>query len=863
MAQTLNVIDISKWQDPEALDWQAIVDAGVKAVIIQLSHGLEYEDKAKEHIAKAEQYGLIWHGYHYYQGNAGEVEFSVSNAKSLGLADNAYMFWDVEGDIGGDWQAQFYDFRAAWLQANWNVGLYLSAYPYSQRFDNTQIVNDGVYRWIASYGTEPANYDIWQMSGEGGGGIGSYVKDIDKDYDKVGALLKDYVVPIDPVEPAPYDPDTPEDGAKVGFGVDSSGLGGGRSFGYSTDGKNFYAAITPYGHIFRQGDGDRMWKLIEPYIKYPDTSTFITNDTMSNYVLTQLKSYAKIDQIPDLTDYAKLEDIPEIDLSDYVKTEQLANYAKASDIPDTSLFITKTALIPYALKTDVPDVSAFITNESLKPYATSKYVLTQLKSYALVNDIPDVSSFITSEALTPYALKTDIPSLTDYARLEDIPDLSPYAKTADIAKTYATIASLTAYGKVKTVNSITPDSAGNVAISIPSLTGYAKLTDIPSLATYATQSWVSQQGYAKQASLSNYVLSTDLTTQLNDISVGGTNLIVHNGETKDKYLDQTGAVASSSNSANLMTDYISVAAGEKLTFHKDSGSQYYWRWNWYDADKKYISRKADQSDLFIWTVPANTHYLWVSYPNIGNMKLERGTMATDWSPAPKDKADDSAVVHQTGDETITGTKSFTGTINVNASALSTTNGFQKLIQAASMTDGGYVAVGNAGSDVGYVELGTIDDGNTTVYVRKRNGSNAILAEAKLLDSGNNTSFPGTVSSNGKVLATQDYVSGGYQVKRIVDTRKANNNPSWYIDNHPQESWREFKNASDVGITTAMLPPGISLGFVSLTTDTPWNTSSGGYPTQIARFTQSSRPVELHRVGISDTAWSTWELITSW
>ena len=32
--------------------------------------------------------------------------------------------------------------------------------------------------------------------------------------------------------------------------------------------------------------------------------------------------------------------------------------------------------------------------------------------------------------------------------------------------------------------------------------------------------------------------------------------------------------------------------------------------------------------------------------------------ATDWSPAPEDKADDSKVVHKTGDEEISGSKTF-------------------------------------------------------------------------------------------------------------------------------------------------------------------------------------------------------------
>lgn len=53
-------------------------------------------------------------------------------------------------------------------------------------------------------------------------------------------------------------------GAFVGVGKDTSGLGGGRSFGYSTNGQDFYAVITPKGLVFRQIDALRMWRLLKP-----------------------------------------------------------------------------------------------------------------------------------------------------------------------------------------------------------------------------------------------------------------------------------------------------------------------------------------------------------------------------------------------------------------------------------------------------------------------------------------------------------------------------------------------------------------------------------------------------------------------
>ena len=69
------------------------------------------------------------------------------------------------------------------------------------------------------------------------------------------AMMRDYTnVDISGVGP----------GAFVGVGKDTSGLGGGRSFGYSTNGQDFYSVITPKGLVFRQIDALRMWRLLKP-----------------------------------------------------------------------------------------------------------------------------------------------------------------------------------------------------------------------------------------------------------------------------------------------------------------------------------------------------------------------------------------------------------------------------------------------------------------------------------------------------------------------------------------------------------------------------------------------------------------------
>lgn len=93
--------------------------------------------------------------------------------------------------------------------------------------------------------------------------------------------------------------------------------------------------------------------------------------------------------------------------------------------------------------------------------------------------------------------------------------------------------------------------------------------------------------------------------------------------------------------------------------------------------------------------------------------------------------------------TITGSLNVSDTITVTGVG-EHANAFKKLIQADTVTDGGYIAVGNNGSDKGYVEIGTIDDPDAAICARKRNAANTVIEEAYILGSDGNTSFPKSV-----------------------------------------------------------------------------------------------------------------------
>ena len=254
-----NVIDISEYQDPAKFDYQAAKSNGIKAVIIRLSVGNRRDNHAAEHIANCKKYGLKWHGYHYWYNLSGEAAFAVSDAQSLGLTSSQYFFLDMEDkSLSSDWSVQFESFRSA-VGSKYKIGLYCSDSPYKSHFDNAKMVSEGVYRWIAAYSYEPANYDTWQMSGEGSGGFGSYTGDVDRDYDKTGNLFKEEAQPITPSTTPLYRQIIGE----AGYDTDSGIYGLGRSY---DNGKTFHVMDTVYGRIYRQQDGDSIWPFLKPKI---------------------------------------------------------------------------------------------------------------------------------------------------------------------------------------------------------------------------------------------------------------------------------------------------------------------------------------------------------------------------------------------------------------------------------------------------------------------------------------------------------------------------------------------------------------------------------------------------------------------
>ena len=232
---TANVVDVSEWQ-PTSIDWANLKTNGIKAVVVRIGHGTTRDTNAADHISNATKAGLIVHVYHYYEGTDGELQWSVNNAKSLNIQPNVYYFLDMEGTIAGSWSSIFESFRKTWSGYGWKTGLYCSLSNYA-KFDNATLVKQGVYRWIAAWGsTQPSNADMWQYDSKTG--LGSYTSALDKDVDIAGKLIvapsTDTITDTDPN--GNYELKA---GAFVGFDHSTTSLQGGEMLVASPDGKRF------------------------------------------------------------------------------------------------------------------------------------------------------------------------------------------------------------------------------------------------------------------------------------------------------------------------------------------------------------------------------------------------------------------------------------------------------------------------------------------------------------------------------------------------------------------------------------------------------------------------------------------------
>ena len=121
------------------------------------------------------------------------------------------------------------------------------------------------------------------------------------------------------------------------------------------------------------------------------------------------------------------------------------------------------------------------------------------------------------------------------------------------------------------------------------------------------------------------------------VKVGGRNLVIRSGELSGNIVALNGSVGSYPRNSLSVHD-IPVTPGESLTFSKTSvsGTDNCWRYAYKDKDGAIVDRFAKYPNQYTETVPDGASLLSVSYPTDAVVKIERGTVATDWTPAPED-----------------------------------------------------------------------------------------------------------------------------------------------------------------------------------------------------------------------------------
>lgn len=106
-------------------------------------------------------------------------------------------------------------------------------------------------------------------------------------------------------------------------------------------------------------------------------------------------------------------------------------------------------------------------------------------------------------------------------------------------------------------------------------------------------------------------------------------------------------------------------------------------------------------------------------------------------------------------------------------------------------------------------------------------------------------------------AVSQIIDGG---NSATNGRAVNSPPSYYQTNYPAKGAMEFKQTSSIGVT---LISGQTSTYGILSTRVPGVDTGFGRPRQKFEPTLTTRPLTYVRIGISDTAWSDWELVTTW
>lgn len=180
--------DVASYQPSSREFFQAMVNNGVKAIVVKLTEGSRDGDnyinpRARDQVANARAVGLRVHFYHYFKGvneadARNEARFFVDTAKSVGCdPKETVMVCDVEDNVLSRNKTALTSYVNAFfneVKKNGfpHVDIYTGSSWARDRLNMNELIPKNV--WLASYGVngyvKPDNYwksyKAWQYAGD-------------------------------------------------------------------------------------------------------------------------------------------------------------------------------------------------------------------------------------------------------------------------------------------------------------------------------------------------------------------------------------------------------------------------------------------------------------------------------------------------------------------------------------------------------------------------------------------------------------------------------------------------------------------------------------------------------------------------
>lgn len=177
----------------------------------------------------------------------------------------------------------------------------------------------------------------------------------------------------------------------------------------------------------------------------------------------------------------------------------------------------------------------------------------------------------------------------------------------------------------------------NISTSLSSLTtnvqnNYSTTTQMNNA---ITQAITKESNSIKLEVSGTYATKNDI----NNLQIGGVNRFIKSTVTPNKYITATGIITNGGKYWDL-TDYIDVSKWKNYVASGWTNLGNALATCFYDSNKKFISGVADKFTGVRGSlpVPSNAAYMRFSFAHVDtdSLKIEKGTKATDYSPAPED-----------------------------------------------------------------------------------------------------------------------------------------------------------------------------------------------------------------------------------